>query len=129
MLKSIKKIIYNKNSMPGMQEYIKIEIKEENNVIEFVDNMYFNSMQKPKTIVVSNELVTEFLDKLLRTIDGWENEYIEENIIDGIEWQLKIVFVDGIEKRYQGKNAFPYNFECLDKIKCEFIEMALKEVC
>lgn len=127
MLKSIKKIVYNKNSMPGMQEYIIIEIKEDKNTLEFVDNVYSNSIQNPKTIIVSNQFVEFFLDKLLRITADWNNKYEGKKMIDGTEWQLKIVFTDGNEKKYQGKNSFPYNFEYLNEIKSEFIKMALKE--
>ena len=127
MLKSIKKIVYYKYSMPGMQECIKIEIREDKNVLEFVDNVYSNSIQYPKTVIVSNQLLKYFLDKLLRIIADWKNKYVGEEIIDGTEWNLKIVFIDGNEKEYLGKNAFPYNFEYLNEIKSEFIKMALKE--
>ena len=117
---NIKEIIYIKKMMPSVSEYFLLQIDESENKIKYIDDRDFD--KEPMVKVVSKEVVIEFLDKLLRIIDSWKEEYIDNGIIDGTEWQLKIVYKSGYERNYCGKNAFPDNYEALDKIKREMIK-------
>ena len=125
MLKLIKSIIYEKISSPGLIEYIKIELLDEENILEFVDNMYPSSFNKPICVTVSDELLNDFIDKLLRTTAEWNTEYYQRNIIDGTEWKLKILLKNNTEKCYAGRNDFPSNFEYLDRLKYELLKNSM----
>ena len=116
MIEYIKNIIYTKQLMPSMsEEYFELEICQDKNILKY------NSLNNKKHLNISNEQVIQYLDKLFRIIDGWNNEYINTNTIDGIVWKLQITYINESKKCYIGRNDFPNNFECLDKIKNEII--------
>lgn len=126
MLKNIKNVMYEKKSMISLAEYFQLEIFDDKNVLKYIDNMYPDSVKNPKIQNIADELVIEYFDKLFRIIDGWENKYVKDNIVDGMDWQLQITYKDGNVRHYSGKNAFPSNFEYLDKIKYEIINKILE---
>ena len=126
MLTNIKTIIYQKETALAMLEYLKIEILEDKNILEFIDNRYQETIGNPKSIEIAEDYVERYIDKLFRIIDGWENIYEDNNIIDGISWKLKIIYTDGESEHYIGKNSFPSNFEYLDKIKYEIIDKVME---
>ena len=116
MLESIKNIVYIKQLMPSMnEEYFELEICENRNILKY------GSMKNKKHLNISNEQVIHYIDQLFRIIDGWESEYIETRIIDGIAWELQVTYLDGNKECYKGRNDFPNNFEYLDKIKNELV--------
>lgn len=117
MFKNIKNVMYEKNLMLSSPEYFKIVICEDSNILEYSDNKYMDSIKNPKIQQVNDELVNKYFDKLFRIIDGWKNEYVKNDIVDGTQWQLQITYKDDNIKHYFGKNDFPSNFEYLDKIK------------
>jgi len=118
--------MYEKKSMLSMPEYFQIEIYDDKNVVKYIDNMYPDSIKNPKIKDVDDELVMKYFDQLFRIIDGWENKYVNDNIVDGMDWQLQITYKSGTVKHYFGKNDFPNNFEYLDKIKYEIINKVLE---
>ena len=116
MLDLVKKVMYEKKEFPYSQVYFMLEINENGNVLGYKDNL-----QTIKKENVDNKIVEEYLDKLIRIIDGWKEKYENQNIIDRTEWNLQINFKDGTKKLYSGKNDFPNNFEYLDKINHEIM--------
>jgi len=67
-----------------------------------------------------------FLDQLFRIVDNWNEKYINNNTFDGTEWQLVIKFRDGHSRQYDGKDAYPNNFEAIESLKYNVIESAGK---
>ena len=122
LLKGLKSIVYEKKQMMSRPEHFEIEIKDDKNVVKYNSDILWNNSEELIIKEVSDEVVWEFLQKLFGMIYNWKEEYYDYNIIDGTEWKLEIKFTDGKTKKYLGKNAFPNNFEYLDKIKNEMIE-------
>lgn len=51
-------------------------------------------------------------------LNDWEKEYVDQDILDGTQWELKIQFENGEEKECYGSNAYPiYWDELLDLLK------------
>ena len=126
MLTNIKTIIYQKATALAMLEYLKIEILEDKNILEFVDSRYRETIEKPKSIDIEEDYVESYIDKLFRIIDGWENIYEDNKVIDGVSWKLEIIYMNGENEHYSGKNRLPSNFEYLDKIKYEIIDKVME---
>jgi len=118
--------MYEKKAAFSLPEYFKLEIYDNKNVLKYIDNMYPNSIKNPQVKNIDDELVMQYFDKLFRIIGDWENKYVNNNIIDGTEWQLQITYKNGKTKHYLGRNSFPDNFEYLDKIKYEIIDKMLE---
>ncbi len=116
MFKNIKSLVYEKNLTLYSKEYFELEINENRNILKYKDNMNNNKIEN-----VNDELVMEYFDHLFRIIDDWKDKYEDNSMIDGIEWQLQIIYKNGKIKKYCGKSEFPRNFEYLDKIKNEMI--------
>lgn len=113
----IKSIVYEKKSMPTLEEHFKLEIGENTSSFGYAINK-----NKSKADNINNKLVMKFVDDLYRVIDSWESNYEDSNLIDGTEWNLQIIYRDGKIQSYSGRNNFPSNFEYLEKIKRELID-------
>lgn len=52
----------------------------------------------------------EFIAELTEfNIGEWKHSY-HSPALDGIQWEMKFTFADGSFKKFEGSNAFPYNF-------------------
>ena len=71
--------------------------------------------------IVDKEEIFKYLESLFRIIDHWEEEYIDTKIIDGDDWRLSIVYLDGKKKEYYGKAEFPTNFEALERLSQKLV--------
>ena len=89
MINDVKEIIYIKKIMPSSSEYFKLEINDDKNLVKYMDDRNF--IKELNINIVSNEIVIEFLSLFFRTIDSWKEEYIDNSVVDGIEWDLKII--------------------------------------
>lgn len=58
----------------------------------------------------------EFVGELSAIMCSWENEYINNSIIDGTEYKIKIINDYKEEKIITIKNAYPHNFEKFSKL-------------
>lgn len=117
MFRNIKKIIFIKKSLTSNEEYFQIEVQKDKNILRYTD--FINI---PKIVHINDDLVIQYFDNLFRIIDNWDTVYENNSVIDGIEWQLQIIYKNDETKYYSGKNDFPNNFEYLDKMKYEIIE-------
>lgn len=122
MFKNIKSLIYEKNFTLYPTEYFELEINEDRNTLKYTDSMKNNKIEN-----ISDELVNEYFNQLFRIIYGWKNKYEDNTVVDGIEWKLQITYKNQEAKMFYGKNAFPNNFEYLDKIKKEMINKIIGE--
>lgn len=125
MINDVKEIIYIKKMMPLSSEYFKLEINDDKNLVKYMNNKNFT--KGPNINTVSSEIVIKFLDLFFRTIDSWKEEYIDNSAVDGIEWDLKIIYKNGHEEYYCGKNDFPDNYEILDKLIEKMINKDVEE--
>ena len=54
---------------------------------------------------------TSFLDELKEFHLGeWEKNYENLLVEDGVQWEVVIYYNDGKKRKFEGDNAFPYNF-------------------
>ena len=121
MINFVKSVSYVKKTMLSSEEYFQIKILKDKNVVRYYNTKSVNALDNPIIKEIDNEMPKEFLDQLFRIIDGWENEYINSNFLDGIEWQLEIKYQDNEVLYYSGKNDFPDNFEYLDRLKYKLL--------
>ena len=112
----IKEILYIKKGSFSQSEYLKIEIHDNKNVVKYSIN------DTSKIFEVDNKKINVFIERLFRTVDAWDNKYIDNSFIDGSVWQLKIIYKDGYQKSYFGENKSPDNFENFIKIKKELLK-------
>lgn len=117
LIMEIKSIVYEKKAMPTIEEHFKLEIEENINLFEYTINK-----NKIKAENINNKLVIQFIDDLFRIIDDWKSNYENSNLIDGTEWNLQIMYRNGKIQSYSGRNNFPNNFECIEKIKSKLID-------
>lgn len=120
MIKNIQKIIYEKNNALSIKEWIELDVEKSK-------LKYKKNNKKIKIDNISNELIIKYLDQLLRTIDGWKKEYINQNCLDGMIWKLTVIYRNGEKIEYIGKNEFPYNFEHLEKIEYQLINKIMEK--
>lgn len=121
MINFVKSVSYVKKTMLSSEEYFQIKILKDKNVVRYYNTKSVNALDNPIIKEIDNEMAKEFLDQLFRIIDGWENEYINSNFLDGTEWQLEIKYQDNEVLYYSGKNDFPDNFEYLDRLKYKLL--------
>ncbi|MGM0338812.1 hypothetical protein [Enterococcus sp. AZ007] len=41
----------------------------------------------------------------------WKEKYVNENIMDGLQWSLNVEYRDGSSKNVYGSNSWPSNFD------------------
>jgi len=46
-------------------------------------------------------------------IEEWKQEYVDSEILDGIQWKLVVTYADGRKRKYWGSNDFPDDFRAL----------------
>ncbi len=66
----------------------------------------------------------ELLEELCEIHMGeWDHEYVNLNVLDGIQWSVTINYADDTKRTYEGSNKYPYNFDrFLDVMQMEPIE-------
>ena len=70
---------------------------------------------------VKNDLNEEQIKSLQERIadlhlEDWQDEYSDNDILDGTQWSLKISFDNGKSKEIFGSNKYPDNFEAMKKL-------------
>lgn len=70
---------------------------------------------------VKNDLSEEQIKSLQKRIadlhlEDWQDEYSDNEILDGTQWSLKISFDNGKSKEIFGSNKYPDNFEAMKKL-------------
>ena len=64
----------------------------------------------------------EFIKKLHRCyIIDWEKQYVDENVLDGEQWELKIEYGSNEPLFIYGSNAYPPHFDKLKKVIREVV--------
>ena len=63
--------------------------------------------------------IPEFASKLLTIVSSWDSEMINHNILDGVEYRLKIE-KDNKIYQYIGRNKFPNNFHDFLKLLTDY---------
>jgi len=69
--------------------------------------------------------IFNYLERLFRIIDVWQEEYSSSNVIGGDSWQLLIDYTDGRIKKHTGYSNSPSNFEAFDRLNQDIIEGAI----
>lgn len=70
---------------------------------------------------ISDEVLFNYLSRFFSIINNWEEEYIDNSIIDGNVWKLVIIYTDGNQKQYRGKAKCPINLDSLEEINYKLI--------
>lgn len=112
----IKEILYIKKGSFNQSEYLKIDIQDNKNIVKYLIN------DKSKIFEVDDYKINIFTERLNRTIDSWQEKYIDNSVIDGSIWQLSILYKNGFQKNYSGKNIFPGNFNNFNQLKKQLLE-------
>lgn len=55
---------------------------------------------------------------------SWESEYVNEGILDGIQWSVKIV-IDDVSLKCEGSNDFPEDFDEFWRILCDLTGISM----
>lgn len=96
-------------------------IYENNNDIFYIDvskkTLSYMNIKKE----ISENTIFNYLDKLFRIIDIWEEEYSDFQIIDKNSWKLLINYQDGRIKKHFGNSDYPFNFEAFEKLNQNLI--------
>lgn len=77
---------------------------------------------KDITKIADDEEILKYLESLFRIIEHWKEEYIDTKMIDGDDWRLSIIYLDGNKKEYYGKADFPTNFEALERLNQKLVD-------
>lgn len=100
---------------------IKNIICEINNSSLIIDvenySIFYNGTNKK----ISEDTLFNYLKRFFSIINSWEEEYIDNSIIDGNVWRLIITYTDGSQKQYRGKAKCPINFDSLEEINYKLI--------
>lgn len=81
-------------------------------VDSFVDYEPRDAEAKNEGFYYVSELESDKIEVFLERYEGcgasqWETTYIKEGIMDGHQWQLRMVYSDGTEQEVFGSNAYP----------------------
>ena len=60
--------------------------------------------------------VKRFVGEITKVIFNWDDKYINNSILDGEEFRIKLVADNGKEKVIVGKNQFPSNYSEFKRI-------------
>lgn len=102
----------------------KIELKEIKNSTDYfvmIDLSNKRIVQRNNDVIIKDQQLdidyNEITNLIKNYITYWDNEYIDNTIIDGIIDELKI-YVDSEILEYKFKNKYPYNYnEFIEKFK------------
>lgn len=102
----------------------KIELKEIKNSTDYfvmIDLSNKRIVQRNNDVIIKDQQLdidyNEITNLIKNYITYWDNEYIDNTIIDGTIDELKI-YVDSEILEYKFKNKYPYNYnEFIEKFK------------
>ena len=88
-----------------------------------IDNTFntINVLIMPDTLKAyknnkENNIDEEYIKRLLRIISLWDHKYIDNSVIDGSSFEVKVYTTSGVD-RFYGKNKYPNNYqELLDML-------------
>ena len=98
--------------------------------IEFIQNQTIVKIKlgDVSTIIYNNynkeigkDKMKDYLKRFLSIIDNWNQEYVDNQFIDGIDWKLILVYDQRI-KEYKGYGRTPSNFPLLQELFYSMIE-------
>ena len=106
-------------SFPENLTQTKLEtfIKEEKNYIQVKKSTLTDKQLKALERELSNCKVKK-----------WNNKYINRDIMDGTEWELRITFKDKTQLKSVGINKFPKQWEQFKKAVTEHTEQPLRKL-
>ena len=77
---------------------------------------------------ISIEKWEEFIEKIfLENVHKWNTSYDNNNIDDGIQWELRLDFTDLPNFESYGSNKYPYNWNNFKSILYSFIPQILHD--
>ena len=81
-------------------------------------SVFYNDINKK----INEDILFNYLERFFSIIPDWEEEYIDNSIIDGNMWELIINYTDCSQKKYHGKAKYPINFDSLEEINYKLIK-------
>ena len=106
-----------------------VVIKE--NKATYCADLYVFDFSKRQEKEISKNQMESFLSKLNQlNIIGWKKEYFNPDIIDGVQWELEMVYSKSNKKSIFGSNLYPNSEPDSDETSPEFEELldAIKEL-
>lgn len=81
-------------------------------VIHLKDNRITIQKYDFETLIEEKEIdKVEWMDEFkILHIGEWNSNYDCLDILDGIQWNLEIIYLNGKKKNFYGSNQYPYNF-------------------
>lgn len=65
----------------------------------------------------------KFVSRVCSITLGWKNEYINNSVLDGVEYRIKLVSDNGKERVIVGKNKYPSNYDEFAKVIGEVLAL------
>ena len=93
---------------------VYVTVRNLNNIINiFADDAANKITLNDKPIKFD---AVEFVSRVTLTTFNWPIRNIDNSIIDGESYQIKIIADDNKERKIIGKNSFPYNYADFSKL-------------
>ena len=103
----------------------KIELENNFNELIIIDFISKNAMYyKSNSLIKNNQfnITEELINEVKSYITYWDNEYVDNNIIDGSSSKL-IIYTNNEIIKYHFKNKYPYNYKNFVKILKELVDV------
>ena len=112
MKKTINKVEYTQSNCFSMQTKYKIIVGETPFIK--VSISYGNDNVTERCFLRDRQ---KFLKRFsIINVDKWKEEYLNKNVLDGIQWKLSVTYGDGSKKQVYGSNSFPKGYNRLKKL-------------
>ena len=106
----IKNLTFSTSIWSGFDKKLNVKICKINSKNAVVE--YFKGEEEKTTFILSGKNLQDFKGKLCELrLDKWACEYYDYTILDGEEWRIEIVFLNGEKKVVNGMNGYPKNWD------------------
>lgn len=116
--KQIQTITYENFSWGKLAKAVTIDFNQKEKKLyhhsEFHENDFQSIDEVPESLIESSSL--DFVDNLHKNliatnVSFWKKNYTKENVLDGYQWSVSIVYQDGTTKFIHGSNTKPRKYD------------------
>ncbi len=101
----VKEIVFTKNNDKLIIDFLNKKI--------FYQDIIYN---------IKEDLLKKYLKKFMNITFNWQEEYINNTLLDGQSWEVIILYNDNSFKKYKGHNLTPDNFEVLKRLNDNLLQ-------